>query len=382
MVRNVARGSASRPGCPSVEVNVGSAAAGLFAGPTSRVDAGIKVATNATDEQGMTFRRLLSLVVPLALVAGLAACEDDPAATVDTAATTTAGPSAGATTDTATDPTAPDPTSPSAPPAPATDPPATAAAPSGGAADASTGLAVGPPVAAPEGTTLNQTIKGEASITIDGPFSMSLSGGLCSFVDTTLFIQAGDISGDFISLSFITRDMSIEAITDTSTISAEVLQWQAGADKTAASYPDEIDIIFDGAGISGSFGGAALIVGADIPPHAIEFGGRFSCLPSPFQIRGAQGLNLTEARCNSADSLISAGSPTGDSALFAFDPASLSAGERSTRGALSFRIGTVVYTSQWALAEIDPDGLGATFEALMVGPDGVEFLVEGGFSCL
>jgi hypothetical protein len=276
----------------------------------------------------------------------------------------------------------PAPTAPSTPPAPATDPPVNAAAAAGGTADASTGLAVGPPVAAPEGTTLNQTIKGEASITIDGPFSMSLSGGLCSFVDTTLFIQAGDISGDFISLSFITHDMSIEAITDTSTISAELLQWQAGEDKTAASHPDEIDIIFDGAGISGSFAGAAVIAGAGIPTDTIEFGGRFSCLPSPFQIRGAQGLNLTEARCDSARSLISAGSPTGDSALFAFDPASLSAGERSTRGALSFRIGTVVYSSQWALAEIDPDGLGATFEALMVGPDGVEFLVEGGFSCL
>ena len=91
---------------------------------------------------------------------------------------------------------------------------------------------------------------------------------------------------------------------------------------------------------------------------------------------------MTQARCNSAGSLVSAGSPTGDSALLAFDPASLSAGDRSTSGALTFRIGTVVYTSRWALAEIDPDGLGATFEALMVGPDGVEFLVEGGFSCL
>jgi hypothetical protein len=68
--------------------------------------------------------------------------------------------------------------------------------------------------------------------------------------------------------------------------------------------------------------------------------------------------------------------------LLSFDPDSLSAGDRSTSGALSFRVGTVVYTSRWALAEIDPDGLGATFEALMVGPDGVEFLVDGGFSCL
>ena len=340
------------------------------------------MATNVADDQGMSFRRMLSVVLPLALVAGLAACEDDPEATVDTAATTTVGPSAGGSTDTATDPTAPAPTSPSAPTAPVSDPPATAAAPPGGAADSSTGLVVGPPVAAPEGTTLNQTIKGEATISIDGPFPMSLSGGLCSFVDTTLFIQAGDISGDFISLSFITRDMSIEAITDTSSISAELLQWQAGEDKTAASYPDEIDIIFDGAGISGSFGGAAVIAGAGIPTDTIEFGGRFSCLPSPFQIRGAQGLNLTAARCNSAGSFVSAGSPTGDSALLAFDPASLSAGDRSTSGALTFRIGTVVYTSQWALAEIDPDGLGATFAARMVGPDGVEFLVEGGFSCL
>jgi hypothetical protein len=247
--------------------------------------AGIKVATGATDEQGMTLSRLRKLVAPLALIAALAACEDDPAATVDTAATTTAQPSTGASTDTETDATTPAPTSPSSPPAPATDPPVDAAAPAGGTVDASTGLAVGPPVAAPEGTTLNQTIKGEASITIDGQFPMSLSGGLCSFVDTTLFIQAGHISGDFISLSFITRDMSIEAITDTSTISAEVLQWQAGGTKTAASYPDEIDIIFDGAGISGSFAGAAVIAGAGIPTDTIEFGGRFSCLPSPFQIR-------------------------------------------------------------------------------------------------
>lgn len=312
----------------------------------------------------------------------LVACANDSPSTADTTAT---GPSGAATTDTigAADETAPSPTpAPTDPPAPVTDPPVTTPAPPAGAADTSTGLVVGPPVAAPEGTTLNQTIKGEASITIDGPFPLSLSGGLCSFVDTTLFIQAGDLSGDLISLSFITIDRSIQAITDTSTISAEVLQWQAGPNKTAGSYPGEIDIIFDGAGISGSFGGAAAFGGSGIPTGTIEFGGRFSCLPSPFQIRGAQGLNLTAARCNSADSFVSAGSPTGDGALLAFDPVSLSPSDRFTSGALSFRIGTVVYTSRWALAEIDPDGLGATFKALMVGPDGIEFLVEGGFSCL
>ena len=95
-----------------------------------------------------------------------------------------------------------------------------------------------------------------------------------------------------------------------------------------------------------------------------------------------RGLNLTEARCNSADSFVSAGTPTGDGALLAFDPDSLSTTDRGTNAALTFRVGGVEYTSIWALAEIDLDGLGATFQALMEGPDGVEFLVDGGFSCL
>ncbi len=241
---------------------------------------------------------------------------------------------------------------------------------------------VGAPAPAPEGTALDQTIKGEAQITIEGEFPLSLSGGLCSYVDTTLFIQAGDVSGDFITLSFTTRDRSIEAITDTSTIGDISLGWQNGPNKTAGSFPGEIDVLFDGAGISGSFAGAAIIAGEGIPTHTIEFGGRFSCLPSPFQIRGAQGLNLTEARCNSADSFVSAGTPTGDGALLAFDPDSLSTTDRGTNAALTFRVGGVEYTSIWALAEIDLDGLGATFQALMEGPDGVEFLVDGGFSCL
>ncbi|MFM2073405.1 MAG: hypothetical protein RLZZ623_3669 [Actinomycetota bacterium] len=331
----------------------------------------------------MKIRRTLSLVVPLALVITLASCEDDHATPAAGAGVTTTTDASGATGGATGTSAAPADTTSAPTLTPATDPPATAAAPpAGGASDASTGLVVGPPVSAPEGTTVNQTIKGEASITIDGPFPMSLSGGLCSFVDTTLYIQAGDVTGDFITLSFVTRDMSIEAITDTSTISDESLGWQAGPNKTAATLRDGLDIVFDGAGISGSFGGSAIIAGEGIQTGRIDVGGRFSCLPSPFQIRGAQGLNLTAARCNSADSYVSAGTASGDSALLSFDPASLSAGDRSTSGALSFRVGTVVYTSRWALAEIDPDGLGATFEALMVGPDGVEFLVDGGFSCL
>ncbi len=339
-------------------------------------------------------------MVPLALVVSLAACADDPstaasgadvAATIDAIAdadvTTTTGAAVdtGATADTRAAPTTP--TAPSTTPAPATPapPPPTApaaTAPVGGARDPATELVVGSPARAPAGTMLDQTIKGEAQITIDGEFPLSLSGGLCSFVDTTLYIQAGDVSGDFITLSYIPRDMSIEAITDTSSITDVSLGWQAGPDKTAGAYPDGTDIVFDGAGISGSFAGAAVIAGVGIPTHAIEFGGRFSCRPSPFQIRGAQALNLTAARCNSADSSVSAGGPTGDGALLAFDPDSLSAGDRQTDAALTYRVGTVVYTSIWALAEIDPDGLGATFSALVAGPDGVEFLVQGGFSCL
>ena len=356
----------------------------------------------------MILRQTLSLVVPFALVVALASCADDPAmpaadagvttttdaadTMADTAADITTAPTTPATTPATAPPaTAPPATAPpaTAPPAtapPATAPPATtpvssARPPAGSVSDASTGLVVGPPAQAPEDTTLNQTIKGEAMISIDGSFPLSLSGGLCSFVDTTLFIQAGDVSGDFITLSFITRDMSIAAITDTSTISDISLGWQAGPNKTAGSYRGATDIVFDGAGISGSFAGAAAITGEGIQTDTIEFGGRFSCLPSPFQIRGAHGLNLTAARCNSADSYVSAGTPSGDSALLAFDPDSLSAGDRSTSAALTFRIGTVVYTSRWALAEIDPDGLGATFEALMADPDGFVFLVEGGFSC-
>lgn len=69
-------------------------------------------------------------------------------------------------------------------------------------------------------------------------------------------------------------------------------------------------------------------------------------------------------------------------ALLTFDPTALSEGHPWTTASLTFRIGTVEYTSRWALAEIAPDGLGATFEARMVGPDGVEFNVEGGFSCV
>lgn len=231
---------------------------------------------------------------------------------------------------------------------------------------------------------LNETIKGEAMLTIDGAFPLSLSGGLCSFVDTTLFIQAGSLgdgTGDFISLSFITQGMSLEDITDTSRISAEMLQWQSGS-KTAMSMPDNIDIIFDGARISGSFAGLAIIAGPTTPTDTIEFGGRFSCTPAPFEIRGAQGLHLAAARCNSSEGLVSAGGLTGDAALLTFDPRALAAGHPWITSSLTFRVGTTEYTSRWALAEIDPDGLGATFEAGMVGPDGVEFNVEGGFSCV
>jgi hypothetical protein len=349
----------------------------------------------------MNTRRALSAIIPLVLLSALAACEDDETAatvTIGTETTTTVGAggsAASSATDapvasdppSATAPVAPPDTAPSPTTPPITTPEATAARPPAApmpGADSATGLSAGPLVPAPDGITVDDTIKGEAMITIDGPFPLSLSGGLCSFVDTTLFIQAGSPgggNGDFISLSFITADQSLAAITDTAHITAELLQWQSGS-KTAMSLPGDIDIIFDGAGISGSFAGIAAIAGPSTPTGKIEFGGRFSCTPAPFEIRGAQALHLTEAHCNSADSYVSAGSPTGDAALLAFDPTSLSAGDTTTNAALTFRIGGVEYTSVWALAEIDPDGLGATFRAMMVGPDGVQFRVDGGFSCI
>lgn len=329
----------------------------------------------------MTARRTSSALLAVAALIALAACEDDAASTAGSAAvdstTTTTVPAGGTGTTMApvvstagTDGTD------------GADAPASTVANAPGAVDSATGLAVSRRGTVPAGTRTNQIIKGEAMISIDGPFPLALSGGLCSFVDTTLFIQAGDVSGQFITLSFVTVDTSLAAITDTSRISAEQLGWQT-EDKSALSVPDELDIIFDEAGgISGSFAGAAVLAGPATPTDQIEFGGRFSCTPAPFAIRGAHGVHLTLARCDRDQGTVSAGGLSGDAALLAFDPASLASSAPMVSGALTFRVGTEEYNSEWMYAEIAPDGLGGTFVANMIGSDGVAFNVEGGFSCL
>jgi hypothetical protein len=247
--------------------------------------------------------------------------------------------------------------------------------------DAATGLPTGRVADAPEGATIDDSIKGEAAITVEGDVPLALSDGLCSFMGPTLFIQAGEASRDFITLSFTTADRSMAAITDTNHISDRRLGWRSN-DTTAMSVPDDFDIIFDeGGGVFGSFSGRATLSQPDVATTDIEFHGRFSCTPAPFEVRGAHGIHPSDVRCDSERGIVSAGGRTGDAAVLAYDPAALMSPEPLIDAALSVRSGTERYTSTWVIAEMDLDGLAGTFAAGMVGNDGVEFTVSGGFDC-
>lgn len=330
----------------------------------------------------------------VALALTVTACEDDESAASTTSSTTTtvAGGASGGTVDTVPDTATPTPeTDPAGTPRPTTAtsptpdstvPPSAppAAPPSAPTANDDTGLPPGSPAAPPAPTDFaEEAVVGQATIVVEGPFPLSLSGGLCSYYESTVFVQAGQVSADFITLSWAAPSSARDVVTDPSQIGAPQVGWESGG-TNALSYPEETHITFDETGaIAGSFAGHAVLARPNATEQ-IDFTGRFSCLPAPIDIQGPHPVQLTEARCT--ESGVSAGSPTTNAALLSFDPATIGDGDNVAAGALTYRYNGVVYTSTWVQIDFSDDGVAGRFIAEMRGPGGGPFTVTGAFSCL
>ena len=241
--------------------------------------------------------------------------------------------------------------------------------------DAATGLRQAARRTSPPAGAVVDPIADQASLFIEaGSQSYSGSGGSCSVFDGYTYVLVGAPGAQTATLSWNTAVPT----------EGQFLTWQYGGSTDTAlisthgvDADDGIRITFGPAGTSGSFTGWYYLVESET---FWEFEGSFSCLPAPLSILGEHPVSLIDARCTT-DGISAGGSGSADAALLSVDlDAPEVDGQRE--GALTWRVGGVVYATDWLLIRLTVDGLGASFSGRAVGPDGFPFDVKGSFNCL
>lgn len=238
--------------------------------------------------------------------------------------------------------------------------------------DPATNLVVGARATPPPGVVVPHAPVQTASISVEGDFPLSLSDGQCSLVDGYIYIQAGDVGGTFITLSF-QRDGNVAT--------SPGLGWQTDPQNTALAGVNDIEIALDSVGTSGTFHGTGVVKQQAQQPYRTNVSGRFTCTPLALGIQGDHPLRLNSIRCAGADeSSISAGNRSGNAALLAIDPASIQA-DGTFDGSLTWRVDGQSYQTLWLSGQLSADRVSANFIGQAEGSDGSQFEVTGGFTC-